>query len=105
MNIDLYIDELNKEKQIINKYGVLTQLKYLQSEIFELNEAIIEYEHLLSNGVYMSNGYIAEELADVMVMLKQFQLHYEISNDIIQQIMYRKIDRQIERIAKESRNK
>ena len=34
-----------KEKllKIINHYGVMLQLKYLQSEVFELNEAIIRH--------------------------------------------------------------
>lgn len=30
--------------KIINTYGVMPQLKYFQSEVFELNEAIIKYE-------------------------------------------------------------
>ena len=32
--------------KIINHYGVIPQLKYFQSEVFELNEAIIEYEFI-----------------------------------------------------------
>lgn len=31
--------------KIINHYGVIPQLKYFQSEVFELNEAIISAEH------------------------------------------------------------
>ena len=30
--------------KIINTYGVMDQLKYFQSEVFELNEAIITHE-------------------------------------------------------------
>ena len=34
----------NKLLRIINNYEVIPQLKYLQSEVFELNEAIIKHE-------------------------------------------------------------
>ena len=65
--------------QIINHYGVLPQLKYFQSEVFELNEAIIcaPYTIAISQENYK---HVVEELADVLVMLKQFQLWYEIQN-------------------------
>jgi len=42
--------------------------------------------------------HIAEELADVMVMLKQFQHYYGISDEEIEKIMKEKVDRQIKRI-------
>lgn len=35
----------DKILKIINHYGVRHQLKYFQSEVFELNEAIIEFEN------------------------------------------------------------
>ena len=35
-----------KAKVIIDHYGVLSQLKYFQSEVFELNEAIFEKEKI-----------------------------------------------------------
>lgn len=35
----------DKLLKIINTYGVLTQLKYFQSEVFEFNEAIFDYEN------------------------------------------------------------
>ena len=39
---------MNKEEllKIINTYGVMPQLKYFQSEVFELNEAIFEKEKI-----------------------------------------------------------
>ena len=37
--------------KIISFYGVMPQLKYFQSEIFEMNEAIIKYENI-PNGIY-----------------------------------------------------
>ncbi|MBQ4123605.1 hypothetical protein IJD44_07810 [bacterium] len=80
-----------KEKllKIIDTYKIMPQLKYFQSEVFELNEAIIKNENI---------EHIAEELADVLVMLEQFKLYYNIKNEDIEKIMDYKIDRQIKRI-------
>lgn len=91
--------------QIINHYRVMPQLKYFQSEVFELNEAIIKYENI-PNGIYeyIKNEYkehIAEEIADCMVMLKQFQYYYGITDKEIINNMQFKIKRQLERIENE----
>lgn len=92
--------------QIINHYGVLSQLKYFQSEVFELNEAIISCEYddfSYYDEVCKSNkNHITEELADVMVMLCQFKEYYGIDGKEIMRIMNEKIDRQIGRIEKEN---
>ena len=32
--------------KVINHYGVMPQLKYFQSEVFELTEAIIDYKYV-----------------------------------------------------------
>ncbi len=48
-----------------------------------------------------SKEHIKEEIADVMVLLKQFQLYYDISTEEIKSIMKDKIARQLERMAKE----
>lgn len=104
---------MDKEKllKIINTYGVLPQLKYFQSEVFELNEAIISYENFLKTyhsysepDIFYANQdlkmHIAEEIADVMVMLEQFKLYYKISSEDITKIFWEKVDRQIGRIEK-----
>lgn len=112
-----------KLRKIINHYGVDKQLKYFQSEIFELNEAIIKerksngaVETALDSvlGAFGKAGlinykthydydkeHITEEIADVMVMLKQFQLYYNISSLDIRKVMDSKIKRQLERIEAE----
>ena len=41
-----------KEKAIIDNYGVINQLKHFQSEVWELNEAIIKYEYELDGDNY-----------------------------------------------------
>lgn len=95
-------------KQIIEHYGVMPQLKYFQSEVFELNEAILYAENDDFNyydEVWKSNKkHIAEEIADVTVMLKQFQYYYEIEDKEIEEVMKFKIERQLERIKNEVNN-
>ena len=94
-----------KEKllKIINTYEVIPQLKYFQSEVFELNEAIISAEHSRCVGITRNVApicieHIAEEIADCMVMLKQFIEYYHIDGNDILRIMNEKIDRTISRI-------
>ena len=104
-----------KEKllKIINTYGVIPQLKYFQSEVFELNEAIMileHYEEYANDQDYQitlkrQKEHIAEEIADVMVMLEQFKLYYGISSEEITNIFWSKVDRQINRIENDSNNK
>ena len=109
-----------KEKllTIIRYYGIKKQLKYFQSEVFELNEAVInkldrdEFNPFVGlirvvnkvTGKETKDEYvehIAEEIADVLVMLEQIRLNYNIPTSDIKKIMEYKTDRQIERIKKE----
>lgn len=97
----------DKILQIINHYGIDKQLKYIHSEYFELDEAIMDAEWTRNIGVLRNPSensvkHIAEEIADVMVMLKQFQYYYGIEDEEIEYIMKYKIDRQLERIEKEN---
>ena len=95
-------------KQIIEHYGVIPQLKYFQSEVFELNEAIINHQFIESDysfsAIVENKKHIAEEIADCLVMLKQFQYHYGIEIEEIVQVMKFKIERQLERIKNEVKN-
>ena len=97
---------MNKELlKIINHYGIKPQLKYFQSEVFELNEAIIqrEYPAFRKNEdlELLEKKHIVEEIADVMVMLEQFRIYYGINTGEVGEIMNYKIKRQIERIENE----
>lgn len=99
--------------KIINHYGVMPQLKYFQSEVFELNEAIINYEQeqnlkeILDIKVIDSDiskkQHIAEEISDVLVMLFQFKEFYHIDGNDILKIMDSKIKRQLDRIECENK--
>jgi NTP pyrophosphatase (non-canonical NTP hydrolase) len=96
-----------KLKLIINEYGVLKQMKYFQSEVYELTEAIImnEYDHEINEKdaelpLYDEEmiKHIEEEIADVLVMINQFKEYYHISDKALNNTYNYKIERQIERI-------
>lgn len=97
-----------KLKEIINHYGVIPQLKHFQSEVFELTEAIIDYKYVEvykdSPAEKYHKNHIAEEIADVLVMVYQFLEYYEINQVEVCKTMDYKIERQLERIKKENEN-
>ena len=97
-----------KEKllKIISFYRVMPQLKYFQSEVFELVEAVINRELHWNYDTEIQDikpldKHIAEEISDCFVMLKQFQYYYGIEDKEIEEVMKYKIDRQLDRIEKE----
>lgn len=91
--------------KIIKHYGVNAQQRQLAEEVFELQEAITGYENDYE-GLNMGNdtNHIAEEIADVMVMLNQFKAYYGIPNETILVFMRGKVNRQLERIKKIEKN-
>lgn len=84
--------------KIIKHYGVNAQQRQLAEEVFELQEAITQYEEPRR---YRGTEHIAEEIADVMVMLNQFKAYYNIPNETILVFMRGKVNRQLERIKNE----
>lgn len=100
--------------KIISFYGVIPQLKYFQSEVFELNEAIITYEKSEEESCRSSvsvqrlakeREHIKEEIADVLNMVEQFMYCYDIDIQDVIEIKHQKIHRQLERINNEKDNK
>lgn len=95
----------DKLLEIINHYGVMEQLKYIHNEYFELDEAIIDYKYVEvykeSPAEKYHKEHIAEEIADIMVMLRQFQYYYGIEDEEVKDKMEYKINRQLERINNE----
>lgn len=97
--------------KIIKHYGVNTQQRQLAEEVFELQEAITQYEiekgwlELLNIKMFDSDvsekKHIAEEIADVAVLLNQFIEYYDLDSEKIQEIANYKIRRQLERIKNE----
>ena len=88
--------------KIIKHYGINNQQRKLEEEVFELQEAITAYENDYE-GLNMGNdtNHIAEEIADVAVLLNQFIDYYDLDSEIIQGIANYKIRRQLERIKNE----
>lgn len=92
----------------INHYGVNHQQRKLQEEVFELQEAIIniktfdfivnDYPEIKENRLAFIK-HLIEEIADVQVLLNQFKLYYEISDEEVKEVMIKKIDRQMKRIG------
>lgn len=91
----------DKEKQIINHYGVLPQLKYMQTEMFEFVEAILTKELVGAYSGIKEKQHIEEEYADLTMMLEQFKEYYHLDEDNIQRIKEQKIERQLKRIEEE----
>lgn len=96
--------------QIINHYRVMPQLKYFQSEVFELVEAVINRELHWNYDTEIQDikpldKHIAEEISDCFVMLKQFQYYYGIEDKEIEEVMKYKINRQLKRIESENDEK
>ena len=81
----------DKLLKIVNTYGIKNQLKKLSEEVYELQEAI-----LCGNSV----EHVTEELADVMVLVNQIRVFYNIEPDKVNEVFDYKVDRQIDRIKK-----
>lgn len=83
-------------------YGAKHQIKRAQTEIFELNDAILDYEKAKKSEYTQDFNkladHVAEEFGDVMIMLYQIVLSYGITDEQIQKHIIRKIERQKERI-------
>lgn len=80
--------------QIIKYYGLEHQLRKLNEEYFELQEAItihnlkksVEYEIPLTE-IIGTKEHIIEELGDVRLVLLQIQSFYEITDEEIEKVM------------------
>ena len=90
--------------KIIEHFGVNNQQRKLQEEVFELQEAIIkkETEYYFCETTVKKDRenlkHIAEEIADICVILRQFMEYYDITQDEITDKMVEKINRTLERI-------
>lgn len=86
----------------INYFGVEAQKRKFSEEANELRDAIVEYE--ISKETFGGakikkiKEHIAEEIADNLALLKQFQFYYEISENEIKKWLRFKNKRTNERI-------
>ena len=95
----------DKLLEIINNYGVNNQLKKLSEEVFEFQQAVIEYDDeeckFYENIGSTLKEHVEEEYADCMVLMEQFKNYYKLDKNRINKIMKEKAERQIERINNE----
>ena len=93
--------------KIINNYGVIPQLKYFQSEVWELNEAIFQYvaqkeacENIGCSRIHVDSckKHITEEIADCEIFLRQFKKYYNIDENEFENIIKYKIERTLKRM-------
>ena len=98
--------------KIINHYGVRNQLKKFNEECFELIEAVNDYEKQVEVCENMGCSrihadfqleHMAEEIADIQVMLDQIKYYYGIKDEDICNMMKFKIQRQLDRINNENK--
>ena len=79
---------------IFNTYGKSHQVSKLLEEVGEFIETVINED----------KENMVQEIADITVMLKQFQYYYGITDEEIINNMQFKIKRQLERIENEKSN-
>ena len=80
---------------IANYYGDDSQLYMAIEEMSELTKEICKYKRLPSN-----YDKLADEIADVKIMIEQLEYIFGVSNEVEERINY-KLDRQLRRIDQE----
>ena len=94
---------------IINHFGLRNQMKKLNEEIFELLEAIDNYEDAsmeFSNHeecytvdeMYVFRDHVVEEMGDVLILLTEFIGRYDIEKHELDKWMDYKLERTLDRI-------
>ena len=78
----------HKLEQITKHFGI-------KNQIIKLNEEVGELTYECANREYFG---IQEELADVITLLKQIQIYFEIEDAEIEAVMNEKVNRTLKRI-------
>lgn len=81
--------------RIFNHFGIETQKRKLNEECYEFLQAVCEWQN---NPTAANVLHIAEELADCLVVLKQFQHHFGIDEQTIKEWCDYKTERTLARI-------
>ena len=95
----------DKIKQIADQYGAYPQSIQAVEEMAELTQALTKfwrYKGTDPERIRELKNNIYEELADVQLMIEQLMYLY-IGEGIVENILFEKIDRQLRRIAEESK--
>ena len=77
---------------------LLLPIKEINSENIIFSTEEMPYEFYIPEIKKRYKDHITEEIADIMVMLKQFQVYFRINDKEINNIIDYKINRQIDRI-------
>ena len=84
--------------KIIGYFGVDNQQTKLLEEVTELEDVINDTKQSTLESREDDIRHVTEEIADVMVILRQFQLYYGISDNDVILTMRSKTDRTLNRI-------
>lgn len=90
----------DKIEEIYYKHGVSNQLKKLSEEVYELQEAVKDFNSARKLNKTMDSSYkehIEEEFSDVILLLTQIKLVYNLDNDNLRKWFDFKLKRQIAR--------
>lgn len=93
--------EKEKVKKILDFYGHNLQKMQAVEEMAELSVELIKN----ANRNKSNEEAIKDEIADVSLMLYQLKMIYNITDEEIEKVIDRKIDRQLERIEAPNENK
>jgi NTP pyrophosphatase (non-canonical NTP hydrolase) len=95
-------EQKQKCYKILAHYGRAAQLRQLIEKCAELIQAAAKYNRVTNNGEnqnLIAYQHLCEELADVMIMTEQ--IRQSVNENMVKAYMDAKLDRQLERIAKE----
>lgn len=89
----------DKLLRIFNHFGIESQKRKLNEECYEFLQAVAEWQN---NPTDANVLHIAEELADCLVVLRQFEHNFDIDFRTIECLAQYKVDRTLQRIESES---
>ena len=88
------INDREKLKKIIQRNGAYPQVSKAVEELIELSEVLIKD---MNKGDLDKDG-LYEEMADVLIMVEQLKIIYNIDTAALQKMIDRKICRTLERM-------
>lgn len=90
-------------EEIARHYGVDAQSRQAVEEMAELTQALTKFWRYKGDDAQTIRGlrgHIAEEIADVSIMLEQLEILFDVKNEVAENRSH-KIFRQLDRIGKE----
>lgn len=84
-----------KDKEVFEYHGYREQCKHITEEMYELTEAIYDYEH---NKTLKNWNHICEEVADIEFMINQIKEYYVVKKQNVNAWLDYKRKREIKRI-------